>query len=151
MPAIPQEIRWKTRCQCTDRGPAEAACATSVATEFRPGKVEFSANSLNLRISTQKKEADCQSWQKDRRKDRRRDRARARRVRAPVMRENISFLLVLHQPHALVSRHGPFVRATDGSPEPFSHRLAHHANRRSIELRTHMIPPEPLHGRQQWN
>ena len=70
---------------------AEAACATSVAAEFRPGKVEFSANSLKLRIFTQKKEADCQSWQKDRRKDRRRDRARARRVRAPVMREKPKF------------------------------------------------------------
>ena len=34
---------------------AEAACATTVAAEFRPGKVEFSANSLKLRIFTQER------------------------------------------------------------------------------------------------
>ena len=107
VPAIPQEIRRKTRCQFTGRGPAQQKLRAQpqLPPNFALGRL----SSLRTPSSCEfprKKEADCQSWQTNRRMDhQRRDRARQRRVRAPVMRENLSFLLVLHQPHVHPGRH----------------------------------------------
>ena len=100
VPAIRQEIRRKTRCQCTGRGPAQQKLREQpqLPPNFAPGRLSSLRTPSSCEFSG-KKEADCQSWQTNRRKDHpRSDRARQRRVRAPVLRENLSFLLALHEP-----------------------------------------------------